>query len=83
MLCLAGSIVPSRSTNRRPKRRVHVPYQLEFCITKEPHPAVPSLWEDLDTEQRAALTTMLARMISRAVHPPLSHDDEEEDDHER
>ncbi|MFQ5479550.1 MAG: hypothetical protein ACE5E4_13155 [Candidatus Binatia bacterium] len=43
---------------------------------------MPSLREDLDAEQRAALITLLARMISQAVYPQLSRDDEE-DDHER
>ena len=59
-----------------------MPHQLEFWITEEPHPPVPSLREDIDTEQRAALITLLARMISRTVYPPLPQYDEE-DDHER
>ena len=59
-----------------------MPHQLEFWITEEPHPPVPSLREDVDAEQRAALITLLARMISRTVYPPLTRYDEE-DDHER
>lgn len=59
-----------------------MPHQLEFWITEEPHPPVPSLREDLDAEQRAALITLLARMISKTVYPPLTQCDEE-DDHER
>jgi hypothetical protein len=43
---------------------------------------VPSLREDLDAEQRAALITLLARLISKTVYPPLTQYDEE-DDHER
>jgi len=43
---------------------------------------VPSLREDLDAEQRAALIILLARMISKTVYPPLTQYDEE-DDHER
>ena len=57
-----------------------MPHQLEFWITEEPHPPVASLWEDCDAEQRAALITMLARMISKAVYPPLTQDDQEDDD---
>ena len=55
-----------------------MPHQLEFWITEEPHPP-PSLREDLDAEQRAALITLLARMISKTVCPPLTQYDEEDD----
>ena len=58
-----------------------MPHQLEFWITEERHPPVPSLREDLDAEQRAAVITLLARMISKTVCPPLNQYDEE-DDHE-
>ena len=54
-----------------------MPHQLEFWITEQPPPA-SSRWEDLNVEQRAALITPLARMISKAVHPQQTQEPEEQ-----
>jgi hypothetical protein len=82
MLFSAGSIVSSRPTNRRHKRRANVLQQLEFWITEEPCPPASSRWEELDMEQRAALIALLARVISKVVHPQQT-DEHKEKDNER
>jgi hypothetical protein len=57
-------------------------HQLEFWIT-EPHaPLTATLWKDLDAEVRAAMIDLLARMIAKAMHPHMNHEDKEQE-HER
>ena len=55
-----------------------MPQQLEFWITEEPRPPASSRWEELGMEQRAALITLLARMISKAFPPQQTQEPEEQ-----
>ena len=55
-----------------------MPQQLEFWITEEPRPPASSRWEELDIEQRTALTALLARIISKVVHPQQTHEVKEQ-----
>jgi len=34
-------------------------------------------WKDLDAEERTTVIALLARMITKAVHPKLTHQKEE------
>jgi len=42
-------------------------------------PGMP-LWKDFEVEERTTVITFLARMITKAVHPPLTHQKEENPD---
>lgn len=55
-----------------------MPRQLEFWATEQP-PSMPR-WEDLEAEERIAVIALLVRMITRAVHPKLTHQEENPDE---
>ena len=49
--------------------------QLSFLEVPPSEDVVP-VWNALDEDQRAALVTMLARLIARTIAHPGEHDDE-------
>lgn len=57
-----------------------MPRQLEFWTTEQPMPPGMLLWKDFEVEERTTVITLLARMITKAVHPPLTHQKEENPD---
>jgi hypothetical protein len=54
-----------------------MPRQMELW-TQPPPP--PSIWNDLDSEQRTLLTTLLARLITQTARPDTA--EQQERDHE-
>jgi len=38
------------------------------------------LWKDLEAEERTTVITLLARMITKVVRPPLTHQKEDNPD---
>ena len=80
MLCSAGPIVADLWTNPCSERRANVPHQLEFWAAEQNPPPTGLIWMDLDAEERTAAIGLLARMITRAVHPQRVPEIEENED---
>ncbi len=53
-----------------------MPRQLEFWTTEQPMPPGMPRWKGLDAEERTTVIALLARMITEAAHPKLTHQKE-------
>lgn len=52
--------------------------QLDLWPDPYKAPQAPDIWESLDQQEQARLIAVLARLISKAVHPPNIKETREE-----
>jgi len=69
MLSSVSSILQSKYAEAFQRRKATVQKQLEFWPAPQRPPQSLKIWECLDHQQRGAVITVVARLISKMVHP--------------
>jgi hypothetical protein len=70
-------MLQSKLSQSTPRRRKKVPRQLALWPEAQRLPQPQDIWEDLDSEKKITVITILARLIRKAARPKTQEEKDE------